>query len=117
MFCNFRGNSSTCAYIAVSSRSPVMKRVTFNFQNHFPMMLSNPTTPVLPRAVKVHFHGSFWRSGLAGIVAFAGLCPAGLPARTRTSADGTKTFEGDLKSCDEASGAGIVTMQNGKLAK
>ena len=37
-----------------------------------------------------------------------------LPARTWTSADGTKTFEGDLKSYDKATGKVTVALPNGK---
>ncbi len=44
----------------------------------------------------------------------AGLLISGAPARTWTSADGSKTFEGDLKSYDEASGAVVVTAAGGK---
>ena len=38
-------------------------------------------------------------------------------ARTWTSADGTKTFEGELKACDAATGTVSVTMANGKVMK
>lgn len=39
---------------------------------------------------------------------------AGVHARTWTSADGAKTFEGELKSYDAASGRVSVTKPNGK---
>ena len=42
---------------------------------------------------------------------------AGAQARTWTSADGTQSFEGELKSYDQASGMVTVTMQNGKAAR
>lgn len=38
-------------------------------------------------------------------------------ARTWTSADGTKTFEGELKSYDAATGTVSVAMANGKIMK
>ena len=42
---------------------------------------------------------------------------AGAQARTWTSADGTQTFEGELKAYDQASGLVTVTMQSGKAAR
>ena len=47
---------------------------------------------------------------------FAALLPLGLQARVWTSADGTKTFEGELKSYDAAAGKVTVVMANGRLA-
>ena len=38
-----------------------------------------------------------------------------LPARTWTSADGTKTFEGKLQSYDAAEGKVSVTVRNGRI--
>ena len=38
-----------------------------------------------------------------------------LPARTWTSADGSKTFEGKLKSYDDAGGKVTVTVRNGRI--
>ena len=58
-----------------------------------------------------------WRNHLAAAAALAGLLASGVQARTWTSADGAKTFEGELKSYDVASGVVIVTMANGKLVK
>jgi hypothetical protein len=45
--------------------------------------------------------------------ALAALLVAGAQARTWTSADGSKTFEGELKSYDEASGMVVVTARGG----
>jgi hypothetical protein len=41
----------------------------------------------------------------------------GVQARTWTSADGSKTFEGELKSFDATTGTVNVTQPNGKLLK
>jgi hypothetical protein len=46
--------------------------------------------------------------------ALAWLLLAGVQARTWTSADGSKTFEGELRSYDEATGKVSVTLSNGK---
>lgn len=51
---------------------------------------------------------------LAGAAAIALLLLAGASARTWTSAEGDKTFEGELKSYDAASGKVTVTLKNGK---
>jgi Carbohydrate esterase, sialic acid-specific acetylesterase len=51
---------------------------------------------------------------LAAVAALAMLFICGAQARTWTSADGTKTFEGDLKSYDPATGMVGVTLANGK---
>ncbi len=45
------------------------------------------------------------------------LLAASLQARTWTSADGAKTFEGELKSYDPATGAVGVAQANGKMLK
>ena len=50
-------------------------------------------------------------------VAVLCLLPLDLSARTWTSADGSKTFEGDLAGYDEASGMVTVKMANGPVAK
>ena len=47
-------------------------------------------------------------------LALGALLLAGSHARTWTSADGTKTFEGELRSYDETSGNVTVTLANGK---
>ncbi len=51
---------------------------------------------------------------ITGITTFAMLALSSLDARTWTSADGSKTFEGDLKSYDAANGKVTITMANGK---
>jgi Carbohydrate esterase, sialic acid-specific acetylesterase len=51
---------------------------------------------------------------LAGAAAAALIAPCGMQARTWTSSDGTKTFEGELKSYDPDSGSVGVTLPNGK---
>ncbi len=48
------------------------------------------------------------------LASFASLLLTTAHARTWTSADGTKTFEGDLKSYDPATGLVEVTLSNGK---
>jgi Carbohydrate esterase, sialic acid-specific acetylesterase len=55
-----------------------------------------------------------WKSLLTGTAAFAILLLSGAQARTWTSSDGAKTFEGELKSYDPATGAVGVTLANGK---
>ena len=47
-------------------------------------------------------------------LAAAFLLVLGVQARTWTSADGSKTFEGELQSYDAASGKISVTFPNGK---
>lgn len=54
---------------------------------------------------------------LAATVAFAMLFLSAAQARTWTSADGSKTFEGELKSYDPATGTVGVTLANGSLIK
>ena len=56
-------------------------------------------------------------SRLAAAAVVGALFLVELPARTWTSSDGTKTFEGELKSYDEATGTVVVTMAGGKLVK
>ena len=51
----------------------------------------------------------------AGVTALVLLIAAGAQARTWTSADGTKTFEGELKSYDPATGRVDVTVPNGRV--
>ncbi len=48
------------------------------------------------------------------MAALAGLLIAGAQARTWTSADGARTFEGELKSYDAEKGLVTVTLANGK---
>jgi hypothetical protein len=55
-----------------------------------------------------------WKKRLAGTAAFAILLVSGIHARTWTSSDGLKTFEGELKSYDPDTGAVGVTLTNGK---
>jgi Carbohydrate esterase, sialic acid-specific acetylesterase len=55
----------------------------------------------------LRFHSSFLTTALAALL----IC--GAQARTWTSADGAKTFEGELKSYDEVSGMVVVTAKNG----
>ncbi len=55
-----------------------------------------------------------WDSRLAGAAALAVLLLCGAQARTWTSSDGGKTFEGELKSYDPDTGAVGVTLANGK---
>ena len=56
---------------------------------------------------------NFWMRRRAGAAALAMLFIAGAQARTWTSADGTKTFEGELKSYSPATGMVGVTLANG----
>jgi hypothetical protein len=51
---------------------------------------------------------------LARAAALGLLLLAGAQARTWTSADGSKTFEGELRSYDAAAGKATVTLPNGK---
>ena len=51
---------------------------------------------------------------IACLTAIACLLAAGAQARTWTSSDGTKTFEGELLTYDEATGKVSVTLSNGK---
>ena len=55
-----------------------------------------------------------WKHRLAGSAAFAILLISCAQARTWTSSDGVKTFEGELKSYDPATGSVGVTLTNGK---
>lgn len=55
-----------------------------------------------------------WKSLLAGTAAIAITLLCGAQARTWTSSDGAKTFEGELKSYDPATGAVGVTLPTGK---
>ncbi len=57
---------------------------------------------------------SGWKSHFAGTAAFAILLFCSVQARTWTSSDGSKTFEGELKSYEPASGMVGVTLSNGK---
>ena len=54
---------------------------------------------------------------MAGATALAVLFCSSAYARTWTSSDGAKTFEGELKSYDSATGIVTVTMANGKAMK
>jgi hypothetical protein len=51
---------------------------------------------------------------IACLTTLTWLLAAGAHARTWTSADGAKTFEGELRSYDEATGKVSVTLANGK---
>ncbi len=51
---------------------------------------------------------------IIGTIAFAMLAFSGLQARTWTSAEGGKTFEGELQSYDPESGKVTVTLANRK---
>lgn len=55
-----------------------------------------------------------WKSLLAGTAAIAIILLCGAQARTWTSSDGSKTFEGELKSYDPATGSVGVTLSTGK---
>ena len=50
----------------------------------------------------------------SAVVAFLSILVVGLQARTWTSADGSKTFEGKLQSYDAVSGKVSVILRNGK---
>ena len=65
---------------------------------------------VLPRLAS-------WMNRLAGTAALLTLFATATQARTWTSADGSKTFEGDLKTYDPATGTVGVTQPNGKALK
>jgi hypothetical protein len=54
------------------------------------------------------------KSNCLVVTAVAGLLLAGAHARTWTSADGSKTFEGELQSYDAQKGKVTVTLPNGK---
>jgi hypothetical protein len=56
-------------------------------------------------------------SRFAGIASLAMLLIAGAQARTWTSEDGLKTFEGELQSHDPATGMVVVTLTSGKVMK
>ena len=51
------------------------------------------------------------------LAAITGLLLTGAHARTWTSADGTKTFEGELKAYDPSTGMVGVTLSNGRAMK
>jgi hypothetical protein len=55
-----------------------------------------------------------WCRRIAGSATLALLLLCGAQARTWTSSDGAKTFEGELKSYDPETGAVGVTLPNGK---
>ena len=59
-------------------------------------------------------HRNHLRSHCLVVTALAGLLLSGVSARTWTSADGSKTFEGELQSYDAASGKVSVTLRSGK---
>ncbi len=59
----------------------------------------------------------FWMTRLFGVAALVMLMVTGVQARTWTNADGTKTFEAELKSYDPATGAVEVTWPNGSAMK
>jgi hypothetical protein len=63
-----------------------------------------------PRSLPPRGH---WMNRITGTAALLMIFVTGLQARTWTSADGTKTFEADLKSYDPVSGAVTVTMPDG----
>ncbi|MCX6877715.1 MAG: sialate O-acetylesterase [Verrucomicrobia bacterium] len=69
--------------------------------------MMNPNNP--PR--------NFRMNRFAGTAALMLLLVTGVPARTWTSADGAKTFEGELKSYDPATGAVGVTQPSGTVMK
>ena len=73
------------------------------------MKTQNPNRRSSPRAA--------WRNHLAATAALVLLLGIGVQARTWTSSDGTKTFEGELKSYDPATGIVNVTQPNGKVMK
>lgn len=55
-----------------------------------------------------------FRPGNAALVAIASLLLVNVQARTWTSADGSKTFEGEMKSYDASTGTVTVVLPNGK---
>ena len=59
-------------------------------------------------------HRNHLRSNCLVVTAVAGLLLAAAHARTWTSADGSKTFEGELQSYDAEKGMVTVTLPNGK---
>jgi len=59
-------------------------------------------------------HRNHLRSHCLVVTALAGLLLSGVSARSWTSADGSKTFEGELQSYDAASGKVSVTLRSGK---
>jgi hypothetical protein len=59
-------------------------------------------------------HRNHLKSTCLVMTAVAGLLLSGAHARTWTSADGSKTFEGELQSFDAASGIVTVTLPSGK---
>ena len=58
-----------------------------------------------------------WKNRLAAGAALLALLGYGVQARTWTSSDGAKTFEGELKSYDAVTGIVSVTLANGKVTK
>ena len=58
-----------------------------------------------------------WMNRFAGTAALMMLLVTAVQARTWTSMDGSKTFEGDLRSYDPATGAVGVTQPNGTVMK
>jgi hypothetical protein len=62
----------------------------------------------------IHPTKALTRCLLAGAAAFVLLAPCDALARTWTSSDGVKTFEGELKSYDPDTGEVGVTLSNGK---
>lgn len=58
-----------------------------------------------------------WITRFAGTAALVLLFHMDVQARTWTSADGTKTFEGELKSYDPATGMAVVSPPNGAAMK
>ncbi len=73
------------------------------------MKTQNPNRRSSPRAP--------WRNHLTATAALVLLLGIGVQARTWTSSDGAKTFEGELKSYDPATGIVNVTQPNGKVMK
>ncbi len=59
--------------------------------------------------------GAFRMNRFAGTAALAMLLLSGLQARPWTNTDGSKTFEGELKSFDPATGTVSVTQPNGTV--
>ena len=57
---------------------------------------------------------NYSKSRALRLAAIAGLLVSGAPARTWTSPDGTRTFEGELQSYDAAKGTVTVTLPNGR---
>ena len=77
-------------------------------------MKSNMKTSALDRFAKSH---ASVLSRLTGTAALMMILGSSLQARTWTSSDGAKTFDGELKSYDSGTGIVTVTLANGKLMK